>query len=293
MADSFYEEGGTENMLQAVDQYNNFIVFFPNHPLAADAQMKKISAYMKMMRAPDRDPQYSNSALREIKSFEQQFPDSDYLPIVRGYRMEVEENLALGDLGVGKFYDDRGNYTGALGRYEAIVDQYADFSQKDEVYFRMGSIWEKAKVPDRAAEYYDKIVVGYPFGEYFEEAKTRLKSMGKPVPEVDMNLATSNQARLKAGDGFAPWKPLVDFGKALGFVAPPDRYEEARKTLEEEKVKRAEAPAGGKGGATAGDIQIETTIRKSASGETRETVTLGGKTATTPTSRDDKDKDKK
>ena len=28
MADSFYEEGGTENLLQAEDQYKNFIIFY-------------------------------------------------------------------------------------------------------------------------------------------------------------------------------------------------------------------------------------------------------------------------
>jgi GWxTD domain-containing protein len=40
IGDSFYDEGGTENLLQAEDQYQNFIVFFPTHPKAADAQLK-------------------------------------------------------------------------------------------------------------------------------------------------------------------------------------------------------------------------------------------------------------
>src|SRR5271165_3514845 len=29
VADSFYKEGGTSNLTQAVDEYKNFIVFFP------------------------------------------------------------------------------------------------------------------------------------------------------------------------------------------------------------------------------------------------------------------------
>jgi outer membrane protein assembly factor BamD len=286
IANSFYEEGGTENLLQAEDQYKNFIVFYPKHPLAADAQMKVISANMKLMQSPDRDQQYSYSALREIKAFMQRFPDNDYVPIVRQFKMEVEENLANGDLGVGNFYADRGNYYGAVGRYQGILDEYKDFSRLDVVYFRIGDVFEKAKDPDNAATYYEKIVRGYPFSDLFEKAKERLKLMNKPVPEVDTQVAAANQARLKPDEGFSPLKPFIDFGKALGFVGVPDRYDEAQKTLEE--TKRAAAGEAAAGGPKEGDIQIETIIRKSASGETEETTTLGGSTQKDPQGKKDK-----
>ena len=67
IGDSFYDEGGTENLLQAEDQYKNFIVFFPTNPKAADAQMKIVSLNMRMMRAPDRDQQASYKAEAAIK----------------------------------------------------------------------------------------------------------------------------------------------------------------------------------------------------------------------------------
>jgi outer membrane assembly lipoprotein YfiO len=308
MADSFYEEGGTENLLQAEDQYKNFIIFYPKHPKAPDAQMKVISANMKMMRAPDRDQQFSHRALQEIKDFMQRFPDSDYVPIVRRFKVEVEENLAAGDLGVGRFYENRGNYAGAVGRYKGIVDEYKEYSRLDEVYFRSGNISEElakrarenagdeaAKyiegALDEAAKFYEKIVVGYPFSEFYDEAKARLKAMGKSVPEVDAKIAASNQSRLKPAEGFSPLKPIIDFGKALGFVGLPDRYEEAQKSLEEAKVKRAAAGKTGDEGLTEDDIQIETIIRKSASGETEDTTTLGGGTGSVPQGNEDTKKE--
>jgi len=319
MADSFYEEGGTENLLQAEDQYKNVIMLYPKHPEAPDALMKVISANMKLMRTPDRDPQYSLRALRNIKDFMKRFPDSDYVPIVRQFRTEVEENLAAGDLGVGQFYENKGNYRGALGRYEEITTEYKDFSGLDRVYFRMGNILERSyealeqavknrkpgdeaaqkaadkaikDAADQAAEYYTQVVVGYPFSEYYGEAKARLKAMGRSVPDVDAQLAASHQAKLKPDEGFSPLRPIIDFGKALGFVGIPDRYDEAQKILAEGKVK---GPAGEKTGEAgpAGDIQIESIIRKSASGETEDTTTLGGKPAPSSQSDEDKDKDKK
>jgi outer membrane protein assembly factor BamD len=296
IADSFYEEGGTENLLQAEDQYENFIVFFPTHPKAADAQMKKISANMKLMHSPDRDQQYSYKALQEIKRFLQKFPDSDYVPIARQFQAEVEENLARSSLGIGQFYAERGNNAGARGRYQEIVDQYKSFSGLDDVYFRLANIWEKSNNPEEAAIYYGKIVSGYPFSRLSEEAKARLNALGKPVPPVDAEQAALNQSRIKPVEGFSPLKPLIDFGKAIGFMGPPDRYELAKKAVEAEKGKSADALAAKSektGETTDDDIQITTTIYKSASGETKDSTILGtNPAAASGQSNTDKDKRK-
>ena len=115
MGDSFYEEGGTENLLQAENQFKDFIVFYPAHPKAADAQMKNIAINMKMMGAPDRDQHYAYRALQRIKTFLQQFPDSDFTPIVKKYKADVEENLAQGDLGSRQILRGQGKPGGSQG----------------------------------------------------------------------------------------------------------------------------------------------------------------------------------
>lgn len=278
LGDSFYEEGGTENLLQAENQFKDFIVFFPAHPKAPDALLKVIAANMRSIGAPDRDQHYAYKARQVIKSFLQQFPDNDFVPIVKQYEADVEESLARGDYGVGRFYEERDNPAGARGRYKEIIDNYPNYSDISEIYFRMAGILEKSNNPDEAAIYYGKVVSEYPFSKRSEEAKAKLVSLGKPVPPVNLLLAAQNQAKVRAPEGFSPLKPLIDFGKALGFVAPPDKYAEAKKIIEAEKAKVAEAagkqPEAGQ--TEADDIQIETVIRKSASGETSDTTILKG-----------------
>ena len=294
IGDSFYEEGGTENLLQAENQFKDFIVFYPAHPKAADAQMKTIAVNMKMMGAPDRDQHYAYKALQNIKSFIRQFPDSDFTPIVKKYKTDVEENIALGDLGVGKFYEERGNLAGARGRYKEIVDNYPDYSGMDEIWFRYASIMEKAKNPDEAAIYLGKIVSEYPFSKRSEEAKGKLTAMGKPLPGVNARLSAANLAKVKQPEGFSPLKPFIDFGKALGFVSPPDRYEDAKKMIEAEKVKVAEAAAKNvQPEKVADDILIESEIRKSASGETKDSTVLRNNSGTASQSDADKKKEEK
>jgi outer membrane assembly lipoprotein YfiO len=292
VGDSFYEEGGTENYLQAENQFKDFIVFFPAHPKAPDAQMKIISINMRMMGSPDRDQRYAYKALPEIKKFLQQYPDSDFVPIVKQWQADVEEKIAKGEFGIGRFYEERNNFAGAMGRYKEIMTKYPDFSTIDEVYHRIGSDLEKVNNPDEAAIYYGKIISEYPFSKNVDAAKARMNALGKALPPVNPKLAALNQAKVKAPEGFSPLRPLIDFTKALGIIGVPDKYEEAKKIVEAEKAKEAEAAEKQTEVEQAsGDIQIETIIKKSASGETRDTTILGGSPKATSQNVTDKKKE--
>jgi outer membrane assembly lipoprotein YfiO len=292
MGESFYEEGGIENLLQAENQFKDFIVFYPAHPKAADAQMKNISINMRMMGAPDRDQRYASKALQGVKIFLQQFPDSDFAPIVKKYKADVEETLALGDLGVGRFYEERGNMAGARGRYKEILDSYPEYSDMGEILFRLATVLEKAKNSDEAAIYLTRIVGEYPFSKRSEDAKAKLSAMGKPLPTVNAKLSAENLAKVRQPESFSPLKPFIDFGKALGFVPTPDRYEDAKKTIEAEKIKAAEAASKKEGSERAADdILIESEIRKSASGETKDTTVLKNNSGTASKSDADKKKE--
>jgi outer membrane assembly lipoprotein YfiO len=90
---TYYEEGGTENLQRAIENYKNFLVFFPRGPKAPDAQMKIISANMKMMGAPDRDREYTLRAEQAAMRFLEQYPDSEYAPIIRKMLENFQENL--------------------------------------------------------------------------------------------------------------------------------------------------------------------------------------------------------
>ncbi len=273
IADSYYDEGGTENLLNAEEQYNNFIVFFPTHPKAVDAMMKNIALNMKMMHAPDRDPQYAYKALRYVNRLLEEQADSDFAPIVRQYKVDIEEVLALGDLGVARFYADKGNVAGEKGRLKTIIDNYKDFSRLNEVYFEYAAAMEKYKDFNEAAVYYSKIVSGMPFSERYEEAKQRLMAINKPVPSLDDSLTAQNKLRLKSQKGVSLLKPFIDFGSALGVVQPPDRYKEAKKIIQDEKIKSAQAQTGA--GDQKGDELINVVLEKARDGETQVTTVLG------------------
>jgi len=259
--DSYYQEGGTENLLLAEDQYKNFIIFFPTNPRAPDAQMKVIAILMREMNSPDRDSHYTREAEGEINRFLTMYPNSDFVPVAKQYLDIVQENLALGDLGVGDQYAHGKNYLGAEGRYKGITEGYLHFSKMDEVYFKLAQTYQKMERTDEAARYLGLIVGGYPFSKYSDVAKEELQKMGKPIPAVNAELAAQNQSLVKPAAPFSPLRPFIDFAEAIGFKGPPDRYEEAKRIVEANRAEAATAAAGQEG-VKPGDVLINATITK-------------------------------
>jgi outer membrane assembly lipoprotein YfiO len=264
--DSYYNEGGTENMLMAEDQYKNFIIFFPTNPKAADAQMKIISIRMREMNAPDRDQHNAQAAQVEINRFLQMFPQSDYVPVAKQYLDLVNESLAAHSMDIGDFYAGRGSFGGAIMRYREVTEQFPHFSKLDEADFKLAQLLEKVGDKEHAAKYLGAIAVGYPFSKYYADAKSELEKMGKTVPTVDDQLASQHQALVKAPEGFSPLRPFIDFAEALGFKGPPDRYDQAQKIVAASKAQAAAAAASA-AGTKPGDVLINATIEKGPDGK--------------------------
>ena len=273
MGDTYYEQGGVANYLQAENQYKNFITFYRGDPRTADAQMKIISLNHMQMNTPDRDPQYANNVLREIKNFELWFPGHDYTPLLQPMKINVEDNLARGDLGVADYYFKSGNLLGAMQRLEYIVENYKNFEEMDTVQMRIADLYyQVSQMTDdevrsvmaaaTAAEWYSKVAEGYPFSRHYDTAIKRLTEIGFEIPRVNEALAADNLAKIKPSEGFNPIKPLVDFAKALGIIQPTDQYEAVRKTIEEERAATAKAERD----KLADDIQIISIISRSGDG---------------------------
>jgi outer membrane assembly lipoprotein YfiO len=279
MGDSYYEEGGLDNLLQAEDEYKNFIIFYPASPKAPEAQMKIISLNERMMKGPDNDQQYSIRTLREIERFEKYYSNSDFLPIVKKLKIRVQEVLAQKDYMIGKYYGDKGNLAAALSRYQTITEKYPDFSEMDTIYFQMANILERGRKPDTAAEYYAKVVQGYPFSKVFDDAKTRLKLLGRDVPSVDTELAADNLSKTKPSEGFVPWKPITEFAKAL-VGSHHDVYKEAKETLAE--MASNSAPKTGSAGEATADRIIDVVVEKNSEGETTSKISDPDSAADSP-----------
>ena len=192
IADSFYLEGTTSALIQAAQAYQDWLTFFPTDPLADDASLKVAEAEMRQMGLSNRDISHARKAELRLKVLLQQYPKSPLRDTVEARLREVQENLAMHNLQVARFYYDvkfstgKGGLKGSQSRLKEIVDKYPCFSFNDEVFYRLASTYQAEEEPDEAARYYQKLVQEFPDSEFNEKAKDQLKIIGAPIPEKSM-----------------------------------------------------------------------------------------------------------
>jgi outer membrane protein assembly factor BamD len=190
IADSFYLEGLTSSLIQAAAAYQDWLTFFPTHPLADDVMLKIAETDMRQMGLPDRQTTNARKAEQRLKVLLQQFPDTPLRQAAIQRLNEVQENLAMHNLQVARFYykrmeNDNGGLKGAQSRLREIVEKYPNFSYMDEVLMRLGDLYVEEEEPDEAAKFYQQVVRDYPNGEYAEKAKDQLTKIGAIIPEPD------------------------------------------------------------------------------------------------------------
>ncbi|MGI4981716.1 MAG: outer membrane protein assembly factor BamD, partial [Janthinobacterium lividum] len=212
-ADSWYREGGSGALAQAETEYHDFIIFFPNAPEAAEAQMRIGDIYFKQMDRPDRDYTKVVHAQDEYRNMLNQYPDSKLIPEAKQKLREVQEVLAQRESQIGDFYSRHENWVAAIARYQTVVDTYPLYSHIDQTLIGLGDAYaaqarylRTVRLPedararllrtydDQAAAAYSRVVLQYAASPHMEDARDRLEAMSLPIPEPTAEQIAASQA---------------------------------------------------------------------------------------------------
>jgi outer membrane protein assembly factor BamD len=212
-ADSWYREGGSAALAQAETEYHDFIIFFPNAPEAAEAQMRIGDIYFKQMDRPDRDYAKAVHAQEEYRTMLTQYPDSSLIPEAKQHLREVQEVMAQRESQIGDFYATHENWSAAIARYQTVVDTYPLYSHIDQTLIGLGDAYSAMsryirtlKLPedargrllknydDQAVAAYSRVVTQYAASAHVEDARDRLEAMNVPIPEPTPEQLAASQA---------------------------------------------------------------------------------------------------
>ena len=185
IADSYYKEGGTANMTQAISGYKDFIVFFPFLPEASYAQLQVAMGHFRQMEKPDRDRTEAKEAENEFQTFLLKYPKDPLADKAMQHLREVQEVIAEGDYRVAYYYYAKGDKRAAAARLIGVTNRYPLYSRSDHALWMLADIFDKAEKKEVAANYYARIVKNYPLSSEAPQAKARLVAMRVPVPQPD------------------------------------------------------------------------------------------------------------
>ena len=266
IADSFYKEGGTANMTQAIQGYKDFGIFFPFLPEASYAQLQVANAHYQQIAKPDRDRTQAKLAEEEYQTFLEKYPKDPLASKAEQRLRNVQEVIAEGDYRIGYFYYVKGDQRAAAARLISVTKRYPLYSKSDHALWMLGDIFEKSEHKEIASQYYAQIVRNYPLSGFVPDSKSKLSAFKVPVPQPDPKAVawmTAEQNAPRQHDGLIK-RPLalVRSGPHAEFVAAaktgaPNLQPEADNTSATEILSGGNrSTLGGSSGSPAGNAAV-------------------------------------
>lgn len=193
VGDSFYLEGSTSSLIQAIGAYQEWLTFFPTHPLSCRVILKIGEAEMRQVGLPDRDATRAKRAETRLKALLQQCKDKEpQIASEAETRLkEIQDNLGLHNLLIANYYytlsvdQKKGGLKGAQSRFREILDKYPNFDFMDEVLYKLAVTYLVEEETDQAARYFQRIVSDYPNSEYVKKSTEQLELIGATVPAAN------------------------------------------------------------------------------------------------------------
>lgn len=178
VADSYFNQKGSGNLVLAIAEYRDFLTFFPNHPRADYAQYQIAYGHYRQIHAPDRDQDPTTLAIEEFEKLIELYRNSRYAEEGQKLLSECYETLAESEFQKGLFYlSIRKACRAAIARFNHVLEKYPDYTRKDELHFRLGAAYQMCGQLDQALPHFQRVVDNYPESEFREEAQAILATI--------------------------------------------------------------------------------------------------------------------
>lgn len=174
IGDSYLGERSLESQLLGINEYREFLSFYPTHPRADYAQFKLGMSHYYQMRGPERDQTETKEAIAELSTFMTRFPNSPLAPEAKTRLREARDRLSMSEYRVGVFYYRQRWYPGAVDRFMATLKTDPEFTHRDGIYFHLAQTFLKAGRPAEALPYLDRLVKEFEQSEFLVAAQKQI-----------------------------------------------------------------------------------------------------------------------
>lgn len=182
VGDSYLGENNSASYVYALNEYREFLAFYPTNQRADYAQLQLGMVHFKQMLGPQRDQTETKEAIRELQMFVDRYPNSPLLAEAKARLREAKDRLSDSEYAVGFSYLRMQYFVGAIGRFMPLLKNDPEYTRKDSVYFYLAEALEKSDRKAEALPYYERLVAEYERSEHLEEAKRRIERLKAVVP---------------------------------------------------------------------------------------------------------------
>jgi outer membrane protein assembly factor BamD len=177
MGDTYLGEGSPEALERALNEFREFIAFFPTNPRADYAQYQLGMTYFRQMRSPQRDQTETRNAITEFQRFVERYPGSELFPEAQVRLREARDRLGQSEYQVGYFYYRQRWYPGAVERFKDLLERDPEFTNRDSVYFYLAESLFRINQKAEALPYYERLVEEFKESEHLTDARRRIEEL--------------------------------------------------------------------------------------------------------------------
>jgi outer membrane protein assembly factor BamD len=177
LADTYLGENTSESLVLALNEYTEFLSFYPTNKRADYAQYKVGMTHVKQMRAAQRDQTETRAAIKSFETFIDRYPSSSLMGEVKSRLRQTRDRLSEADYQVGFFYYRARWYPGAIDRFKTVLKADPEFTGRDAVYFFLGESLVKVKLNAEALPYFERLVAEFERSQYLQEARKLIASL--------------------------------------------------------------------------------------------------------------------
>lgn len=180
VGDTYIGEDTTESLLLGINEFREFLTFYPTHARADYAQYRLAYGYTQQMLGADRDQSSTREAVKELEVFMQRYPNSTIRPVAEQLLRDAKDRLSESSYRVGYYYYRVKWYPGAIDRFREILKTDPGYTRRDAVYFHLAEslvLSDKEKNQAEALPYYERLLNEFEQSEYLDRSKKRVAEL--------------------------------------------------------------------------------------------------------------------
>jgi outer membrane protein assembly factor BamD len=126
----------------------------------------------------NRDQGRTEKAIAALEEVVRKFPDSEYAANARKKIELGRDQLAAKEMQVGRWYEDKKNFIGAINRFKVVVTRYQTTRHVEEALMRLTECYMSLGIPQEAQTAAAVLGHNFPDSPWYKDAYSLVKGQG-------------------------------------------------------------------------------------------------------------------
>jgi outer membrane protein assembly factor BamD len=162
----------------AITAARRYVTLHPGSPDAAYAQYLIGTSYYDQIPDITRDQGRTEKAIAALEEVTRKYPDSEYAMSAKNKVEVARDQLAGKEMMVGRYYQSRKDFTGAINRFKIVVTQYQTTRHVEEALMRLTESYMALGVVNEAQTAAAVLGHNFPDSRWYGDAYRLVRSGG-------------------------------------------------------------------------------------------------------------------